>query len=186
MARRNLENIAEKILTQTIKIAGNDGLDKAPAKRIARECDITDATIFVYYETKENLLASAYKYALARFDESVYAEAPLIKKGDAAKAVKNIFAFAVENADIAKYISVYRHSAYWDRNEIVEEKVKLSKKVFTSARLAANTPEELMRLWYALENLTVELAINVADGRLMQDEKYLKAFLQKILRFNLI
>ncbi len=186
MARRNLENIAEKILTQTIKIAGNDGLDKAPAKRIARECDITDATIFVYYQTKENLLDSAYKYALARFDENIYSQAPLIKKGDAPKAMKNILAFAVENADISKYISVYRHSAYWDKNEVVEEKVKLSKKVFTSARLAAKTPEEFMKLWYALENLTVELAINVADGRLAGDEKYLKAFLQKILRFNLI
>lgn len=178
MARRNLVNIDETILKETIKIAGGEGLDKAPAKKIAQNCGITDATIFVYYENKVNLLKTAYEYAMERFDSTVLRQSYTIKSGDNYPAWETILNFAVENNEFAKYISVYRHSSYIGENPVSPEKIKLAKEFFKG--MPAKSEKDYANLWYALENLTIELSISIANGLLPSGKKALHVFIKTL------
>ena len=62
MARRILLNIEEKILRSAVEIGAAEGVENVTGRKIALRCGISDATVFVYFGTKENLLAKTYEH----------------------------------------------------------------------------------------------------------------------------
>lgn len=60
MARRNLRNIDERILKKTIGEGARVGIEGISTKKIASALRITEPTIYVHFQTKDNLLKQAF------------------------------------------------------------------------------------------------------------------------------
>lgn len=63
MARRNLRNIDERILNKTIAEGARAGIEGVSTKKIASALRITEPTIYVHFQTKDNLLKEAFAKA---------------------------------------------------------------------------------------------------------------------------
>ena len=68
MGRRNLENIDQKIIRQTIKLGAQDGVDHVSTLELAKKLGISEGTIFVHFKTKDNLINAAFKYICTELD----------------------------------------------------------------------------------------------------------------------
>lgn len=110
MARRTLLNIREKILKSTIDIGASDGVENVTARKIAQQCGITDATVFVYFKTKENLLLKAYEYVndwLSKTLETFNGGGECVSSDEKWNI---LFTWLVKNVSYTKYFCNYRHS----------------------------------------------------------------------------
>jgi len=65
MARRNLRNVDERILSRVIHEGAVNGVGNISTKKIASALRITEPTIYVHFQNKDNLTFSAYKKAFA-------------------------------------------------------------------------------------------------------------------------
>lgn len=65
MARRNLRNVDERILSRVIHEGSSNGVNNISTKKIASSLRITEPTIYVHFQNKENLIATAYRKAFA-------------------------------------------------------------------------------------------------------------------------
>lgn len=113
------------ILEATIKLVNEIGFAASSVAKIAKEAGVSPATIYIYYENKEDLLISTYvhiKEEMARawlqnFDESL----PI---RDILKQVwKNMFAFAARHPQYFQYAEQFANSPLVER----VEKSKLDK-----------------------------------------------------------
>jgi AcrR family transcriptional regulator len=64
MARRTLLNLDERILTWVVSEGAKKGLYGISTAHIAAQLRISEPLIFVHYQSKENLLKEAYRWAL--------------------------------------------------------------------------------------------------------------------------
>lgn len=61
----------QAIIRATIKLVNEIGFDSASVSKIAREAGVSPATLYVYYENKEDLLVSTYVHIKQTFAEAV-------------------------------------------------------------------------------------------------------------------
>lgn len=66
-----LDSTEEKIVSATYKILLRDGRDKATTKRISKEAEVNEVTIFRKFKTKKNLIEITEEYYLQRFQDTV-------------------------------------------------------------------------------------------------------------------
>ena len=175
MARRNLVNVAERILIETIKTAAQESIDKTPSKKIAEKCDITDATIFVYFKTKKNLFHKAYEYSLEKLYASFKSNANLLNERKYKDFWDNMLTFAVENDYFAKFCAAYRHSAY---AEITNPRVSAEFiKEYFNAELTRNlTDEQCFSLLDTVFSIFLETTSAFADKKIVGNKKTRDAF----------
>ncbi len=62
-----LDSTEEKIVDATFKILLNEGIDKATTKRISKEAEVNEVTIFRKFENKKNLIEITREYYLQNF-----------------------------------------------------------------------------------------------------------------------
>lgn len=60
MGRRTLKNLDNRILKRVIIYGSKNGIERISTKKIASDLGITEPTIYVHFETKNNLLKQAY------------------------------------------------------------------------------------------------------------------------------
>ncbi len=102
MARRKLRNLDNRILKKTVIHGAEFGIDEISTKKIAEEIGITEPTIYVHFNTRNNLLLLANEYAIEKLKEESAGEATLMDKwGLLLKA-------ASANPEAAKYAYYYR------------------------------------------------------------------------------
>ncbi len=98
----------------TVKLVNEIGFASSSVSKIAKEAGVSPATIYVYYEKKEELLVSTYveikkdmsSKIMDGFDESL----PI---RDILRLVWfNMFKFASDNSDYIKYIDQFSNSPY--------------------------------------------------------------------------
>ena len=61
----------QAIIRATIKLVNEIGFDSASVSKIAREAGVSPATLYVYYQNKEDLLVSTYVHIKQTFAEKV-------------------------------------------------------------------------------------------------------------------
>jgi len=61
----------QAIIRATIKLVNEIGFDSASVSKIAREAGVSPATLYVYYENKEDLLVSTYVHIKQTFAAAV-------------------------------------------------------------------------------------------------------------------
>ena len=175
MARRNLVNVAERILLETVKTAAEESIEKTPSKKIAEKCDITDATIFVYFKTKKNLFNKAYEYSLEKLFASFKSNAKLLQEGKYKDFWNEILTFAIENDYFGKFCATYRHSAYADTTN-PRVSAEFIKEYFNAELTRDLTIEQCFSLLDTVFSIFLETVIAFADKKIDKNKKTLDAF----------
>ena len=177
MARRTLFNMSDCILKTTIKIGAREGLECLTARKIAGFCDVTDATVFVYFKNKQNLLLQAYKYV---FDWTNNIIERLIENSLRDNTLTDekwnvFFGKLVENVDNAKYFCNYRYSGRcFSDVKPTQRQIDICKNIITKKSLKNNlTANDYTVIWGNIMESVAYYAIQVADGRLANSiQKY--------------
>jgi len=104
----------EALFEATVKLVNEIGFAASSVSKIAKEANISPATIYVYYKNKEDLLVSTYisiKMQLSRamlknFDDTL----PI---RDILKSVWfNMFSYISENVEYYKFVEQFSNSPY--------------------------------------------------------------------------
>jgi AcrR family transcriptional regulator len=119
------EHKQEAIIEATIKLVNEIGFAATSVSKIAKEANVSPATLYIYYKNKEDLLVSTYvtikrnigKAILENFDESM----PI---RDIMKQVWfNIFEYNLKNPQYFHFKEQFANSPYADLiNDIDLEK----------------------------------------------------------------
>ena len=129
MRTRNTDK--EELVKQTaIKMLVSDGFEGFSVNRLAKACDISVATLYIYYKDKEDLITRIAieegqrrnERTLADFDPEMPFAAGLRKQWE------NRFRYHVENPDAMLFFEQLRSSPYHDKvfEQIMELEDKLS------------------------------------------------------------
>ena len=110
------ENKKEAIFDATVKLVNEIGFAAASVAKIAKEANVSPATIYIYYKNKEDLLVSIFaeiqekktSAAMKGFDGS----SPL--KESLRKVWNNSFKFVSQNEDLLEYHNQFLNSPYSD------------------------------------------------------------------------
>jgi AcrR family transcriptional regulator len=110
------ENKKAAIFHATIKLVNEIGFVAASVSKIAKEANVSPATIYIYHKDKEDLLVSIFldiqqkknSVCMKGFDES----APL--KESLRKLWHNSFKFVSQNKDLLEYNDQFLNSPYID------------------------------------------------------------------------
>lgn len=110
------ENKKAAIFYATIKLVNEIGFVAASVAKIAKEANVSPATLYIYYKNKEDLLVSIAvdiqqkknSLGMKGFDES----APL--KESLRKLWHNSFKFVSQNGDLLQYLDQFLNSPYSD------------------------------------------------------------------------
>lgn len=109
MARRNLRNVDERILSRVIHEGSVNGVSNVSTKKIASALRITEPTIYVHFQNKDNLTFAAYKKALA----SLYGGTALEKGEELSDALERNILILLQSAkrfpEETIYVFNYHH-----------------------------------------------------------------------------
>jgi AcrR family transcriptional regulator len=114
--RNKDENKQEAVIEATIKLVNEIGFVSSSVAKIAKEAGVSPATIYVYYENKEDLLSSTYlaikkklsEYMLDGFDKSLPVR-------DILETLwKNTFKYVKNNAQQFIFAEQFSNSPYSD------------------------------------------------------------------------
>lgn len=170
MARRTLYNIDECILKAAIKIGANEGVENITARKIADCCDITDATVFVYFQNKQNLLLQAYLYVCKWANKTIdlIIENSLADNTLTGENWGKFFGKLVENADKAKYFCGYRYSCKVVHDiKPSQKQIEICKQIITKNSLKnALSNSDYAVVWGNIMESIAYYVIQVAEGRM--------------------
>ena len=107
----------EALLLGTIKLVNEIGFAASSVAKIAKEAGVSPATLYIYFDNKEDLLVSTYleikqgmgTAMLEGFDET----APL--RETLHRVWKNTFAYVVQNPDEFPYAEQFSNSPFSDQ-----------------------------------------------------------------------
>jgi AcrR family transcriptional regulator len=103
MARRNLRNVDERILLRVIHEGSVNGVNNVSTKKIASALRITEPTIYVHFQNKDNLTFEAYKKALA----ALYGGTGLRKDEDLQSALERNILILLQSAKVHPEETIY-------------------------------------------------------------------------------
>ena len=111
----------EAIIQATIKLVNKIGFVSSSVAKIAKEANVSPATIYIYYKNKEDLLVSTYIEIKQKLSEA------LLKNFDETKPFRDIletiwlngFAYVSKNSKYFQYTEQFSNSPY---SELVDNK----------------------------------------------------------------
>jgi len=111
----------EAIIKATIKLVNKIGFVSSSVAKIAKEANVSPATIYIYYKNKEDLLVSTYIDIKLKLSEA------LLKNFDDSKPFRDIllnfwkngFDFVANNKELYMYAEQFSNSPY---SEVVNHK----------------------------------------------------------------
>lgn len=104
----------EAIINATVKLVNEIGFSATSVSKIAKEANVSPATIYIYYKNKEDLLISTYvdikMYLGKSVTEGLNLELPI--RDILLHIWRKIFKFVKENPEIIKYKEQFANSPY--------------------------------------------------------------------------
>lgn len=172
MARRKLVNIDEKILRETIKLGAQNGINNIPARKVAKNCGITDATVFEHFRNKRNLILQAKNF----IEKEILSIQPSIKmtmeeyEPTVREAWESCFEYFVSHPDETKFYDNYRHSEHYTPS-ISGEKDGLVRKLYEFMRslnpqLRHQGDFAYKIIWAHTVETTINVALQIINGKL--------------------
>ena len=115
------EQKKESIIKATIMLVNDIGFVSSSVSKIAKEANVSPATIYIYFKNKEDLLVCTYieikkkigKALLKDFDDTLSIRDILLRTW------KNGFFFMSENQDLLQFTEQFSYSPY---GELVDKK----------------------------------------------------------------
>ncbi len=114
--RNKDEHKKSEIIRATVKLVNEIGFVSCSVSKIAKEANVSPATLFIYYKNKEDLLVSTYIEIKQNLSET------LMKNFDSAKPFRDIlktlwyngFDFVLNNKDYNQFAEQFSNSPYSD------------------------------------------------------------------------
>ncbi|MEG0751451.1 MAG: hypothetical protein RR998_05415 [Oscillospiraceae bacterium] len=166
-----IKNFDKKVLGAAIRIGAKSGVENVSTVKLAKLCKISEASVFVHYKTKKNLLAKAYiavdnklgdVFSGLDFDES-----------DLPSSVERMWALGVDyflaNPNEARYYDGFRHSPLFDvekQPELVGRYPALREYLENSEVLKGYTPTMIQVVWSFVLEASLNYIGNVIDGKI--------------------
>lgn len=118
-----MENIKEKLLAATTVAVATHGLDGATTRKIAEIANVADTNIYRFFNSRDELLFTAYKCSSGALINMVLNEIDRLKDNkmglhlrDCAHIVfQKVWHFLVDNSDVCKCHSFYYHSTSFEQ-----------------------------------------------------------------------
>lgn len=110
------EHKQEAIIQATVKLVNEIGFVSSSVSKIAKEANVSPATIYIYYNNKEDLLVSTYIEMKKKMSKA------LLKGFDESRPFRDIlftvwvnaFEFLKENRSLFQYSEQFSNSPYYD------------------------------------------------------------------------
>ena len=95
-----------RIKEAMIRLILRDGIDGTSMSKIAKEAGISPATIYVYYDSKEDMLSEVFReYARKSYDYLMERIHPAMSANELIEAiVKSYYQFSVENKEVFSFV----------------------------------------------------------------------------------
>ena len=95
-----------RIKEAMIRLILRDGIDGTSMSKIAKEASVSPATIYVYYESKEDMLSEVFReYAGKSYDYLMERIHPAMDAGELIEAiVRSCYHFSVEHEEIFSFV----------------------------------------------------------------------------------
>lgn len=96
----------DRIKEAMIRLILRDGIDGTSVSKIAKEAGVSPATIYVYYESKEDMLSQVFReYAGKSYDYLMKRLHPGMDAGELIEAIiKSTYYFSVEHKEIFSFV----------------------------------------------------------------------------------
>ena len=108
------EHKQEAIISATVKLVNKIGFVSSSVAKIAREAGVSPATIYIYYQNKEDLLVSTYVAIKQKLGEAMLKEfnPDLPIRDIFRKAWQNVFDYISENLEYFQFAEQFSNSPY--------------------------------------------------------------------------
>jgi len=179
MGRRNLVDIDKRIIQMAIKLGGKNGVDHISTIELAKKLEISEGTIFVHFQSKDNLIKACYDYivdATNKFLE-VAKKMPYTEKGCYELWEKMILNMT-ERPDTSKFFYSYYISRH--RTSSPERKA-LFAGIINQMLSINNYPvdeETAYKIWNFTFTTTLRVAVMCIDNpsKIQSDEDMSRIF----------
>lgn len=110
------EHKQEAIIQATVKLVNEIGFASSSVSKIAKEANVSPATLYIYYKNKEDLLVSTYVELKKKMGKE------LLSNFDASKPLRDIFFMFWKNTFnfIGKNRSFYKYSEQFSNSPYIE------------------------------------------------------------------
>lgn len=116
------ENKQQAIIEATVALVNEIGFASSSVSKIAKRANVSPATIYVYFENKEDLLVSTYiqiktclgAALMSEFDNSLPIHDALLNTG------VNLFKYISDNAEVFYFTEQFANSPY---NDLVDKEI---------------------------------------------------------------
>lgn len=108
------ESKQEAIIQATVKLVNEIGFVASSISKIAKEANVSPATIYIYYKNKEDLLVSTYISIKQKMGEAVLRDfdASLPIRDIVQKVWFNMFEFISNNKELFQFTEQFSNSPY--------------------------------------------------------------------------
>ena len=153
----------EAVINATVKLVNQIGFVSSSVSKIAKEANVSPATIYIYYKNKEELLVSTYveiKKTLGR---------ELLKNIDEAKPFRDIlfnlwmngFDFITQNRELFQYTEQFASSPYSDlvdsrEYDVYFEPIYRVLKKGTEQKIIKDVPFEMLAAFIFFPLMTLQ------------------------------
>jgi AcrR family transcriptional regulator len=167
-----------KIIRQMIKICAEKGLDNLSTLQLAKRCNLSEATIFKHFGTKDNLYLQAFlsidKEISKTISECAVTETDL--RGSVYNMWRTYFGFLLANRDKTRYYREFRGSHRYRGNTHFEQDKYYVSFLQTIAPIAgqALAAFDYGTLWTFIIENSLMFAENIANGKIKGDEDNIK------------
>ncbi|MCF8260078.1 MAG: TetR/AcrR family transcriptional regulator [Melioribacteraceae bacterium] len=168
------------IIDATVKLVNEIGFVSSSVSKIAKEANVSPATLYIYYKNKEDLLVSTYLEIKQRLSEEILSEfnqnAPI--RDSLYKFWTNAFHFISQNNSYFQYTEQFANSPYSEKvnHEDVEKSFTPIYEVLQKGieqKIIKNVSFEILSvfMFYPIMNLSnARLCKNItADSKTIED-----------------
>lgn len=106
----------DALVKATVKLVNEIGFVSSSVSKIAKEAQVSPATVYIYYTNKEDLLVSTYVFIKHKMGKAILSDLDLNKPiRDIFKNVwYNMFDYAARNTDYFQFAEQFSNSPYAD------------------------------------------------------------------------
>ena len=169
-----IHNCEEKIIRQTIRLGAKYGIGpQLSTKKIANACRFSEATVFVHFGTKENLLLATFIKIGRDIGAAIapYTSLDAEHLYDSAKRMWDAFMdYLVANPDDAKYYCLYRLTPAYNAADHAQQdqffSCLLNFASYLNTKMPAREGADFNATWTLLIDSSLRVAQMLIDGKI--------------------
>ena len=179
------KGMKQKLLESTIKVIGNNGIEKATTKAICKDAELNEVYIYRLYGSKEQLFIDVYSFLDEEFVNSllknfdILVDDSLDNNTKWKKYVYEILEFILGNYDKAMTYIYYYYSKYYSSYPVAKRAVRYKKAYEKFGGLILKEDVNIGELFSQLLDIVFTSVLKVFRGE--EDKEVMKKRVYKLI-----